>query len=561
MFYAFALVTGDATKKTPFPLFFLRYSLFAVLYPTGITGELTVFFKAAVDPGFPGADYGTAVVSFVNFFYSKFLPAIYALGSPFMIMNMAGNRKSAFKKRFEKPPPPARGISFPIDDPKTGSRSSTPVNKEILAAAVGAVNPQKADKIRTARGYRFTYVKHLVGLVEEQCKSPEDCLKIAQAGLDKAYELFEFVAPDGTAVSLKEAMAAKNNEKFHTGYIKGEGVQNATGLEIPYKGKTLKGEELKEQVRKWVNYGTIEPSAGEAIIGCVDNPKWCELADKYFVLLGAGSAMGPLHVLLALGANVIAVDLDRPFIWKRLIELAKKSTGSITFPLTQEQKSLLTDDDLYGCAGCNLFTHTPMIRDWLMDLYKGKAFTVGSYAYLNGALHVQVSLAMDAITKDLSEKRPNTSLAYLCTPTDLHLVPEEAFRASEANYKEYSSRPLCESCLFAGGYATYRLYLTVLSSFPFHNRYHYEPSQSWQVPAKECSNHCFWSGWRLFLDQRRQCGTRPKLHSSQAHATLESYHRPQQGMHRIFEHRSGDFNRLCYSEPNLCLGLRRHAIL
>jgi hypothetical protein len=66
---------------------------------------------------------------------------------------------------------------------------------------------------------------------------------------------------------------------------------------------------------------------------------------------------------------------------------------------------------------------------------------------LNGALHVQVSLAMDAITKDLSEKREGTSLAYLCTPTDLHLVPEEAFRASEETFKEYSSSPLCKFSL------------------------------------------------------------------------------------------------------------------
>lgn len=443
MFYASALITGDATKKTPFPLFWFRYSLFAILYPTGITGELTVFFKAAADANFPSDAYGSGVAALVNFVYATLLPVVYFFGSPFMILNMVGNRKSAFKKRFAKPLPPPRGISFPVDE--KGERSSTNVNKEILAAAVAAVNPEKAEQIRRARGYRFTYVKHLVGLVEEQCKSPEDCLKIAQAGLDKAYEVFEFIAPDGTAVSLKEAMAAKNTEKFHTGFIRGEGPKEATGLEIPYKGKTLKGEELKAQVRKWVEYGTIEPSAGEAIIGCVDNPKWCELSDKYFVLLGAGSAMGPLHVLLALGANVIAVDLDRPFIWKRLIELTKKSSGSITFPLKEDQKTLKTDDDLYASAGCNLFTHTPMIRDWLMDLYKGKAFTVGSYAYLNGALHVQVSLAMDAITKDLSEKRPNTSLAYLCTPTDLHLVPEEAFRASEANHKEYSSKPLCKS--------------------------------------------------------------------------------------------------------------------
>ena len=87
-----------------------------------------------------------------------------------------------------------------------------------------------------------------------------------------------------------------------------------------------------------------------------------------------------------------------------------------------------------------------MIRDWLMDLYKGKSFTVGSYAYLNGALHVQVSLAMDAITRDLSEKRRGTSLAYLCTPTDLHLVPEEVYDASIENYKLFNKKPLCKFC-------------------------------------------------------------------------------------------------------------------
>jgi hypothetical protein len=440
MFYASAILSGDATKKTPFPLFWLRYSLFAILYPTGITGELSVFFKAASDPAFQEV-FGTGIAPFC---YNTLLPIIYLFGSPFMVMNMAGNRASAFKKRFARPPPPPRGIVWPIDDKEKGTRASTPVNKEILAAAVGAVNPDKAEKIRNAKGYRFTYVKHLVGLVEEQCKSPEAALKVAEAGLDRAYELFQFVAPDGSAVSVKEAMAAKNSEKFHTGFIKGEATQKATSIEVPYKGKILKGQELKDQVKKWVDYGTIEPSAGEAICGCVDNPSWTELSDKYFVLLGAGSAMGPLHVLLALGANVIAVDLDRPGIWKRLITLTKKSTGTITFPLKEEQSNLKTDDDLYASAGCNLFTHTPMIRDWLMDLYPGKPFTVGCYAYLNGALHVQVSLAMDAICKDLSEKRKGISLAYLCTPTDLHLCPEAAFRASEANYKEFSSRPLCK---------------------------------------------------------------------------------------------------------------------
>jgi len=430
-FYVFTLTRG----KVPYPLFWLRYSLFYVLYPSGITGELSVFLAAAKDEQFlnllgPGNE--TLV-----YYLIMALPIIYIPGSPIMIMNMIGNRKSSFKKRFAKPPPPPRGLVFPKVVGKKGKedRSSTPTAKAVLAAAVGAVNKEKGEKILKLKNWRFGYVKHFMGMVEEQCRSPESALAVAKAGLAKAYEIFEFVAPDGTSCSFEEAMKAKNHDKFHTGFIHGEKPKASNKIEVPYNGKNLSGEELKAQVRKWVDYGTIEPSAGSAIINCVDNPGWLDLKDRYFVLLGAGSAMGPFLVLMALGANVVAIDLDRPFIWKRLIGIAKKSSGSITFPMKVEQASCADEDAIYAAAGCNLFTHTPIIKDWLLDLYKGKSFTVGSYAYLNGALHVQVSLAMDAICRELTEKRPGTSLAYLCTPTDIHLIPKEAHDASEQHFK------------------------------------------------------------------------------------------------------------------------------
>ena len=434
-FYIMALISGDATKGTPYPLFWLRYSLFAVLYPLGITGELTVCMTAAKDEVFANA------YPWAPFVYGTLLPVVYFFGSPFMIYNMYMNRVKAMKKRFARPPPPPRGVSWPEDS--KGVRSSTELNKSILSAAVGAVNKDKAAAIDKTRSWRFGYVKHLAAMVEEQCQSPEAALKIAQAGLDKAYDSFEFIAPDGSAVSLREAMKAKNTEKFHTGFIKGGGKKGSNTLEIPYDDRTLHGEKIRQQVKEWVDYGTIEPSAGQAIINCVDNPGYLDLSDRYFVLLGAGSAMGPFLVLMALGANVVAVDLDRPFIWQRLIKIARLSSGSITFPLSKPQKDCATDEELLSAAGCNLFTHTPMIRDWLLDLYPGKKMTVGSYAYLDGARHVQVSLAMDAICKDMSEKR-KASLAYLCTPTDLHICPKEAYEAAVDNHKRYSGRIGCK---------------------------------------------------------------------------------------------------------------------
>ena len=454
LFYVTAIVTGDATKGTPYVLFWLRYSLFAVLYPTGISGELSVFINASKCDVFLSL-LGEGKESMM-YWYAMVFPIIYAPGALPMILNMAGNRKKAFKKRFAKPPPPPRGLVWPVTETKADGeevRSSTPTAKEILAAAIEAVNPELAEKVRSEKKWRFGYVKHLINMVEAQCKSPEDALKVANAGINKAYTTFQFVSKDGkTTTSFASAMSAKNDTKFCTGFVKGElAPPKDKKLEIAYKGKQISGDELKVQVNKWVEYGTIEPSAGEAILKCADNPKWVDLSNKYFVLLGAGSAMGPFEVLMSLGANVVAIDLDRPQIWKRLIERAKNSSGSITFPMTREQKDCVNDDEMYASSGCNLFTETPLIRDWLVDLYPGKPFTVGSYAYLNGALHVQVSLAMDAICRDLCERRKGTSLVYLCTPTDLHLIPKEAHDAALSNYKDYSKRPFCMLMKLLGG--------------------------------------------------------------------------------------------------------------
>lgn len=399
---------------------------------------MTVFIEASKDSVF--LNYlGEGNVNTMYYFIMSF-PVIYAPGALPMILNMAANRKNAFKKRFAKPPPPPKGLEWPVD-PKSNVRASTPVAKAILAAAIGAVNPEKAEKVLKERNWRFGYVKHFAIMVEEQMKSPENALKIAEAGLAKAYELFEFVDGDKTT-SFGDAMKSNSGTTFKTGFVKGEAPKKNNILEVPYKGKILSGQALKDQVDKWVSYGTIEDSAGIAIKNCVDRPGYVDLSNQYFVLLGAGSAMGPFLVLMALGANVVAVDLDRSGIWERLISIAKKSSGSITFPLKKDQSECKTDAALYDAAGCNLFTDTPRIRDWVMNIYPKQKLTIGSYAYLNGALHVQVSLAMDAICKDLSEKR-SANLAYLCTPTDLHVVTKEAHDASVEQFKNYSRKLYC----------------------------------------------------------------------------------------------------------------------
>ena len=241
--------------------------------------------------------------------------------------------------------------------------------------------------------------------------------------------------------------------RFHTHTIHGKKPKRPETqgkVRVPYKnyetGKEvmLEGLELIKQIDAWVEYGTIEQDCGDAIKQVVQNPQWCDLSGQYFVLLGATSAMGPFNLLRDLGAHIIAVDLDRPQIWKRIIESVEDSTASVTFAMKEPFKDQ-KGDDLYKLCGANIMNDTPDICMWLKDalpkVCAGKPVTVGGYAYLDGELHVRVNLACDAIMNSVITHygAKNTRLANLCTPTDAYLIPKAA---NEAAAKFYKNAPL-----------------------------------------------------------------------------------------------------------------------
>jgi len=152
--------------------------------------------------------------------------------------------------------------------------------------------------------------------------------------------------------------------------------------------------------------------------------------------------MGPFLMLMALGANVIAIDIDRPNVWKRLISIAEGSCGTITFPLKKPQKELKDMDEICANAGGNLITGAPEICNWLKTVYPDKPLIIGCYVYLDGEAHVRVALACDGIMKALTDARKNLTLAFLCTPTDVHVIPDEARRDALANYNSLNWRNL-----------------------------------------------------------------------------------------------------------------------
>lgn len=452
---------GGLLGSIPFPLFFVRYSAFMVLYPTGITGEIFQILSSLEhwEAGVP-----------VWFRTLKLILVLYAPGSPFMINNMFLNRKGAFKKRaaLSAGAKPVSGLSWPVTDAKTGERGSTRTNKAIWVAAVKAVDERLASKAAKEKNWRYGYAQHIEANVRASLKSSSNALEVAKAGLHAAQSLFEFVRPGRPSMSLAKAMDTYTENVFETHSIKGSGPKPDTGgcdLSIPYAGqkggapyylskedrhKEISGPNLVKQLDQWVAYGVMEEDCACALKLCVEHKEWLDLSNHYFVLLGAGSAMGPLPLLLSLGANVYAVDIDRPQVWAQLLAKARDGeySGEFTFPIKasklqgRDPKSM-SDDELASVAGADLLNDTPEIATWLSAVCPQKRVTVGNYTYLDGALHVQLSLACDAIIAKLAAQRPDLALAFLCTPTDCHAVPRGA---SEAAFVNEKNAPLWQKC-------------------------------------------------------------------------------------------------------------------
>jgi len=272
-----------------------------------------------------------------------------------------------------------------------------------------------------------------------------ECIQQAEAGLEAAHNLFDFYeTKNGTPVKLSTAME-NIKTTFRTGQMKGTKPFVEQELTVPYKKFdsnhtiNLQGEELVKQLQAWAATGTIEPSAADAIKWVSEHPGALDLRNRYFVVFGATSAMGPLQTLLSCGANIIAIDLNLAKVWEGLLQRVKNSCAKIFFPINGVNNMEISANDkdiaeISKQAGCNLMTQTPQIANWLCDLLPDNDFIVGNYTYLDADRHVKLSIASDAIMKRLLKNRKGkVSLAFLCSPTDVFVVPKEAFQASRAN--------------------------------------------------------------------------------------------------------------------------------
>lgn len=339
------------------------------------------------------------------------------------------------------------GVVFPLVD---GERSTSATGRAILADAATAADARAGERIASAETWHKSYVEHARRLVELQAADPAAAVAVARAGLASLRRRFEFE----TAGERRPLDAAFDRavEPLATITIEGDGSRDGSeGLVVPHDGELLRGDRLHARLDDWVARGIVEPSFAAAIRAVMAAPDWLDLSDRTIAVLGAGAELGPLGPLSAWGARVIAVDLPRAAVWDRIVPIARSGRGRVTVPVRERPADPADDRAVARVAGADLLTDLPALGQLLREV--DGPLTVGTYAYADGADHVRVTAAADALVDHLVAARDDVSVAVLATPTDAFAVPPEV--VTEAR-RRWSSRPRVQR--LAGAASRGRLY-------------------------------------------------------------------------------------------------------
>jgi hypothetical protein len=324
------------------------------------------------------------------------------------------------------------GVVFPVSG-DGGARSTSALGRAVVADALRGVDPVGARAAEHETNWRSGYLLHFRRLVEAGLPSAESARRIAADGLASLHARMRVRVAGAAELPLGEAFPDRwpAGEELGTVTVTGDGTVERE-LSVPYHGQRLRGDALARQLDAWVTRGVIEPSCAEAVRAVMANPDWLDLSDLRVAVLGAGAEMGPVHSLLRWGGDVLAVDLPRRPIWSRLHELAGRYRGRLHVPVRQTGGG-----EAMERAGADLLHDAPALARWLLGFERGR-LVVGNYAYADGAAHVRLAAACDALCSHVRHHRPDTALSFLATPTDVYAVPAEVVARANHAYRRRS---------------------------------------------------------------------------------------------------------------------------
>src|SRR5580704_2527518 len=318
------------------------------------------------------------------------------------------------------------GVVFPAS--ADGRRSTSALGRAVVAGALGRVDPAGARGAEQEANWRTGYLAHFRRLIEAGLASRQAAVSVARDGLESLYGRMRVAGADGAETGLDALVSAPAHGALATVTVAGGGVAEGS-LSVPYRGERLQGDALLRRLEAWVSAGVIEPSCADAVREVAAHPDWLALPGRTVVVLGAGAEIGPLPVLLGWGVRVIGVDLPRPPIWQRVLEVARRSAGTLLVPVAGPDPG---DEALAQCAGLDLTGEVPVVADWLAGM-EGP-LVLGNYVYADGGDNVRVASAVDALTVRLQASRRDLALAFLATPTDVFAVPADAVAQSARAY-------------------------------------------------------------------------------------------------------------------------------
>ena len=334
------------------------------------------------------------------------------------------------------------GLQFPIH-PGKHKPSTSSTGKQIIAEALATVDHQSSVDALAEKNWRKHYPKYFKALVINGIRKQANAIQIAEDGLRKAHQSFEFYRHEQKYV-LKDVMHLPT-ETLYTFKLQGSS-QSAPEWYVPYQGQKLQGQALLDQIAIWLAAGIIEPSHAEALNAAVAHPEWFDLSYRNMVLFGAASEAGPLTWLAKWKANIIAVDLPNSRVWNKILSTVQQGNATLYAPSTTQLAADTPFDVLTEQLGANLLTQTPEIAQWLAQ--KTETLDLAAIAYLDGEKHVRVAMAMDAIMQYVSEHKADSSLMFMCTPTDVYAVPEEVISASAEKFQQRSQgQKLLTKCI------------------------------------------------------------------------------------------------------------------
>ena len=335
------------------------------------------------------------------------------------------------------------GVVFPAD--AAGRRSTSALGRSVVADALRRTDPAGALGAEQETNWRSGYLTHFRRLIEAGLASRDAALAIAADGLGSLHRRMRVTGADGAERELDALLTDPAGRSMRTVTVTGT-AEPADELVLPYRGQALRGDALSQRLDAWVSAGIIEPSCAEAVRLVAANPQWLRLPGRTVAVLGAGSEIGPLPVLLNWGATVAGVDLAQPRIWERVLGTARSGAGTLLVPVGGDDAAAgagpagagpAGDAEIARRAGADLAAEVPEVAAWLAGL--AGPLVLGNYVYADGGANVRVCVAGDVLTLRLQAELEDLALAFLATPTDVFAVPAEAVAQSA---RAYGDRPL-----------------------------------------------------------------------------------------------------------------------